>query len=156
MHDMGPRLDDVRQGPKVSQLRVDRWDPRLVVEKIDRGHPVAGPEEMRQGFQLVSAQTSLLVQGGQPGRIVLGVSGIAERPPANGQLEPVGRNRVKVPASFDPYRLPHDRDRYGTARVGGNVANEPAGLDVVARNESQDRKSVVEGKRGRRDVRQLK
>ena len=56
--------------------------------------------------------------------IVLGVSRVAERPPAEHELEAVGRDRMEVPAGLELSVVVRHLDPHSVARVRGDVGDE--------------------------------
>src|SRR5262249_39999519 len=68
-------------------------------------------------------------------RIVLGVPRVANRPPAERELEAVGRDRMKVPAGLELRVVCGHLDPHSIARVRGDVGHQALSLEVVPGDE---------------------
>ena len=129
--------DGVGQGAQRLLVGVNGRDAGLVVEKVDGGFSVRRPEEVHQVLEVRLRQHPAAPEIFECSRIVLGVSRVAERPPAERELEAVGRDRMEVPAGLELSVVGRHLDPHSIARVRGDVSHQALSLEVAPCEESR-------------------
>ena len=114
---------------------MDGGNAGFVVEEVDGGLAVGGPEEVHEVLEVPARERPALPQPFEHRGVVLRVARVAEGASRERHLEAVGRDRVEVPAGLELRELPGDLDAHPTAGVRRDVLDEALPREVATGDE---------------------